>query len=356
MIRILPRRSNDVSYLTDDPAREIEGVRDGEAMWWWRAEGDARRADDILRGSSRGTLLGYDVIVAAPRPASCLLAVGTPEEQRGVVRAHRLAVDATLTYLDTYAARVRRTILGDTELLPTSVGDVAGFTHGINRLGDPHLHDHVLLAARARDYDRSLDARTLYDHVAAADSVYRGVLRASIRTETGRRSWRSFNGIEYVEGVDEGLRALWSGHNADRDPKKMWTRAEAHGQWQRDLERYEEAPQLLPPVRSDDHLHEHAFRSALDGHGRVYRHDLVRAWMDAATFGSTLPDLEASLDHHYPELRGSRPRDHEWISLARARSIRAVERTGPRALRPDLQRSREVLARSRDDTVRERSW
>ena len=356
MIRILPRRSADISYLTHDPAREIDGIRDGEAMWWWRNEDRAHFADGILRGSSRSTLVGYDVIVAAPRPASCLLAVGTLDEQRGVVRAHRLAVDATLTYLDTHAAGVRRTVLGETELLPTSFGDVAGFTHGINRLGDPHLHDHVLLGARARDYDRSLDARTLYDHVAAADAVYRGVLRSGIHAHTGCRSWRSFGGVEYVEGIDEGLRALWSGHNADRDDKKLWTREEAHSQWRRDLERYDEAPQLLPPARSNEHLHEHAFRSALEGHGRVYRHDLVRAWMNAATFGSTLSDLESSLDRHYPELQKSRSAAREWITQSRARSIREVESSGPRRLRDDDQRSREVPVRARESTSRDRSW
>ena len=41
MIRVLSRRSNDVSYFTDDRALEIEGLRDGGPGWWLRGAGDA---------------------------------------------------------------------------------------------------------------------------------------------------------------------------------------------------------------------------------------------------------------------------------------------------------------------------
>ncbi len=44
MIRVLSRRSNDVSYFTDDRALEIDGLRDGGPGWWLRGSGDAQRS------------------------------------------------------------------------------------------------------------------------------------------------------------------------------------------------------------------------------------------------------------------------------------------------------------------------
>ena len=65
------RRSNDVSYFTNDDAREIEGLRDGGPGRWLRGEGDpydARDVSRVLQTSPRSDVVGYDVIVAAPRP------------------------------------------------------------------------------------------------------------------------------------------------------------------------------------------------------------------------------------------------------------------------------------------------
>jgi len=71
MIRVLSRRSNDVSYFTDDRALEIEGLRDGEPGWWLRGAGDSgdpRCVAEVLRTSQRSSILGYDIVVAALVP------------------------------------------------------------------------------------------------------------------------------------------------------------------------------------------------------------------------------------------------------------------------------------------------
>ena len=73
MIRLMPRRSNDVTYFTRDAAREIEGLRDGDPGWWLRGGGDTRDPRDVARTfttSERSKVVGYDLVIAAPRPIS----------------------------------------------------------------------------------------------------------------------------------------------------------------------------------------------------------------------------------------------------------------------------------------------
>ena len=81
-----------MSYFTNDAARELDGVREGGPGWWLRGEGDTRdprTVERVLVTSERSRVQGYDVIIAAPRPISILLALD-PDGARGVVEAHRV--------------------------------------------------------------------------------------------------------------------------------------------------------------------------------------------------------------------------------------------------------------------------
>ena len=109
MLRLLPRRSNDVTYFTNDRAHELDGLRDGEPGWWLRGEGDTRLASDVARAlvtSERSAVYGYDLVIAAPRSISVLLAVD-PEHASGVVDAHRASVRSAVAYLEERALVVR---------------------------------------------------------------------------------------------------------------------------------------------------------------------------------------------------------------------------------------------------------
>ncbi len=354
MIRVIPRRSTDLSYLTNDPAYEIADCRTGPAQWWWRDATADRDPSKVLSPTARSHTVGWDIIVAAPRPASCLLAFGDHRDHVGVVRAHHAAVIATLTYLDEHALGVRRTVLGETDFLPAHFDNVVSFTHGMNRQGEPHLHDHVIVPSHSAAYRRSFDAHVFRQHVAAADAVYRASLRAGIEEHTGRRSWRSFSDRDYVEGVDEGVRALWSGHAPERGVKKLWGQDEARRHWASDLERYEPGPLITPPHHDLALVHEHTFRSVLDGTERVRYADVIEAAAHAIVFGASMQDITSFVDRHYAHHFD--PRDpSRWITLREARDIAVVERQGPRRVRDVPQRDRSVPSRERESVSRDRS-
>ena len=353
MIRLFVRRSTDISYLTNDEAGELDGPRDGPALWWPGRGSPDTAPEQVLGSRRRGSVVGYDLVVAAPRALSTLLGVGNNEEQRALVASHRGAVAASLDYLEERALVVRRTILGDAETMCTHWSSSVGFTHGINRAGEPHLHDHVLVPAQAKEYPLAIDGRALQSHLLAADALYRAQLRDAIGATTFRSAWRSFGGIEYVSGIDEGVRMLWPGRAADRLDKKMWSRAETVAQWRDDLKSYEAGPEVKMPTRARDRLNEHAFGAALESRNEIRRSDLVAAWANSATFGATAASVLLSVDHWYPELAKDHGLDGELISRTRARCAQEVSEHGARALlQPEIghnrSRERTSLVRSRD--------
>jgi hypothetical protein len=331
MIRLFTRRSADVSYLVRDAALELDGVRRGPAQW--APLGPARTDDPgrVLDGPP-GHVLGYDLVFAAPRPVSCLLAIGDEAEQRAVVAVHRAAVAGALTYLERRALVVHRRILGESEELPARWGGAVGFTHGVNRAGEPHLHDHVLVGARSREWRRQVDARALVGHLAAADALYRAGLREGVGRDTGRASWRSWRGQEHVAGVDEGVRATWPGRAADREPKRAWSREEILERWRSDLARAELVVAVPTPGRWRDTLDEHAFAGAFEGVGRIARQQVVEAWANAATFGATPVEVERAVDRWYPELAEERGFGTLALSTSRARMLGHVRTQGARPL------------------------
>ncbi len=351
------RRSNDVSYFTDDAAREIEGLRDGGPGWWLRGAGDPRDPRDVanvLVTTDRSAVHGYDIVVAAPRPISILLAVD-PEHAAGVVAAHRRSVGAAVDYLEEHSLVVRDRRDGADRDERGRWRAAVAYTHGINRHGEPHLHDHVLVGARPDGARVVLDSRALFAHTSAADAVYRMSLRHELSERTPWSAWRSFEGVEHVVGLDEGFRALWGGHHPQRGEKLHWSREDSLSHWGRDLERYEPLGVAGAPERRAT-LDEHAFAGALEGRTDVARRHVVEAWANAVTFGQDPTQLTRSLGALYPALEGSRGVREPTIPVRDARMIRDVREHGARPLDSSVleewrQRSRE-LPRSRDGRSR----
>ncbi len=291
MFRILVRRSNDVTYFTNDRALEIDGLRRGGPGWWLRGDGDARDAGDVasvLGTTERSSVQGYDIVVAAPRPISILLALD-PEHAPGVVDAHRDSVRAAVDYLEEHALVVRNRQGGDDRDENGRWRSIVSFTHGVNRHGEPHLHDHVLVGARPDGARSVLDSRGLYAHLRAADALYRASLRHELAQSTPWSAWRSFEGIEHVVGLDEGYRALWGGHHAQRGEKLQWDRDETVSAWRHDRERFVAQGELEAPSRRRT-LDEHRFAGALEGRPGVARRHVVEAWANAARFGQDAAD------------------------------------------------------------------
>jgi len=337
------RRSSDATYLTQDPARELEGLRDGGPQWWPRP-GPSGEVRDVFASTSRSDVVGYDVVVAAPRPLSILLAIDQHHAPE-IVAAHRASVAAAIDYLEERALVVRDRRGGEDRDLRAQWSSVVGFTHGLNRHGEPHLHDHVLVGARPDGATSVLDARSLFAHVPTADAVYRSSLRHEVGQRTPWRAWRSFRGVELVEGLDEGYRALWGGHHADRGEKLHWTRQETLDQWREDRQRFESVGALRAPAARST-LDEHAFAGALEGVFAPTRRHLVTAWANAAVHGQSARDLTAAIDNLYPSLVNARGVREPGLGLGEARMTALVRERGARPLARDeltrwTQRSRE---------------
>ncbi len=354
MLRLLPRRTNDVTYFTNDRAHELDGLRPDGPGWWWRGGGDARDPADVARvlaTSDRSTVHGYDVVVAAPRPISILLAVDS-EHARGVVEAHRASVAAALAYLEDRALVVRDRRGGVEHHEPARWSSVVSFTHGLNRHGEPQLHDHVLVGARPMGERNVLDSRALYAHAVAADALYRASLRHELAERTPWSAWRSFEGVERVAELDEGYRALWAGHHPERGVKLAWSREETIASWARDAERCESLGFVRAPEHDRAVLDEHRFAGSLEGRVDVARRHVVTAWADAARFGQHPRDLTRSVDELYPLLTGQGGVYERTIAVRDARMIATVRQIGPRPLERGQfddwrERSRE-LTRSRE--------
>jgi len=358
VIRLLPRRSNDVTYFTNDPALELEGLREGGPGWWLRGSGDTldpSRVASVLVTSERSTVHGYDVIIAAPRPLSILLAID-PEHARGVVEAHRVSVRSAVSYLEERALVVREWRGGEEHERSAQWESVVSFTHGLNRHGEPHLHDHVLVGARPDGSRNVLDSRALYAHAPSADALYRASLRHELAERTPWSAWRSFEGIEHVVGLDEGHRALWGGHHAERGKKLAWSRDQTMASWARDFERYESLGIVRAPTHGRDVLDEHRFAGQLEGRHDVARRHVLAAWANATTFGQNPRTLTESVNELYPTLLGRGGVHEPTIGVGEARMIGVLREHGPRPLERNefevwRQRSRERV-RSRDERSR----
>ncbi len=347
VIRLFRRTNRDLSYLTDDLAEEIATPRSGPAQWWIR--GADTSLDDLLARSPH--IIGYDLVIAAPRPTSALVVIGDVAERAGAVAAHRSGVSAAIDYLAERAVVQRFVVGGFDDVAARPWERAVGFTHGVNRNAEPHLHDHVLVSSTPGPSDRPLNQRTLWAHLETADSLYRAHLRAEITERTGRRAWRSFRGIEHVEGVDEGVRMLWPGRASDRPAKIHWREEQIREQWASDWAHYDAGPEA-PVPRGERHLiDEHRFGAALAWRDSISRRDVVRAFADAAVFGARAPSVSAAIDSLFPELNGATRA--QTISAARARMDRDVSERGPRPIDPHElaqwnERPSSVRPRSRD--------
>lgn len=334
MLRMFTRRSNDVAYFTDDHARELEGLRDGDAGWWLRGEGDVREPHDVakvLSTSDRSRIQGYDLVIAAPRPVSILVALD-PGNAPGVITAHRESVRATVDYLEDRALVVRDRRGGQERDERARWHSIVSFTHGINRHGEPHLHDHVLVGARPENALSVLDSRSLFVHVKAADALYRSSLRHELDERTPWAAWRSFQGIEHVEGLDEGYRALWGGHFNQRGEKLNWQREDVLATWEKDRERFESQGSVPAPHCNRTSLDEHCFAGSLEGRFDVARRHIVEAWSNAARFGQSPREMTKLIDEFYPALVHSRGVRELSIGVTQARMSGLVREKGPRPL------------------------
>lgn len=357
MLRLLPRRHRDVGYFLNDPARELDGVRRGGPGRFVVGAGDATRHHDVegvLRGTSKSEVIGYDLIVAAPRPVSILLATGTDDVQRTLVLAHQEAVKLALSYLEDRAIVVRERIRGEDREVSAPLDAAVAFTHGVNRAGEPHLHDHVLLGSTSRTVGRAFDRRVLTAHLPTADALYVAHLR-HIMTTSGTPIWRTFDGHIRVVGVDEGMLGLWPGGRGmrgAREAKTDWTRDAIIEKWSSRLSDLIPIHTHVVPERGRL-VDEHSLGATLESRRIITRRHLVEAWAHGATFGAPMEELATLIATYYPALEQDRGLSERSVSRSVAIPWGLIRESGARPL--DLDAARLWVHRSRNRDERSRS-
>lgn len=227
------------SYYLDAVANGAEDyyLGSGEAAGYWTGAGaqllglSGEVAPDDLRAvlagrdpvtdaqlvragtAKRPRVPGFDLTFSAPKSVSVLYALGTPKAAQAVVRAHEVAVEAALTYLESHATFTRRRRDGVVEEIPAEGLTVAAFRHRSSRAGDPQLHTHCVTAGMVRGVDGrwgSLDARWLYAEGRTAGFVYQAVLRGELTADLGLAWGEVRNGYAEIDGVDRQLLRMYS--------------------------------------------------------------------------------------------------------------------------------------------------
>jgi conjugative relaxase-like TrwC/TraI family protein len=160
---------------------------------------------------------GYDLTFSAPKSVSVVFGIAEGETQRRVVDAHRVAVDAALTYLEKEAVRVRRG-RGGHRVIEADGLLAAAFDHRTSRAGDPQLHTHVLIANKSRGVDgrwSALDGRLIYAHAKTAGYVYQAILRAELSDRLNIGWTRRMQGVAEIDGVPAEVLKVFSRRRAE---------------------------------------------------------------------------------------------------------------------------------------------
>ncbi|MGQ1799122.1 MobF family relaxase [Kocuria oceani] len=155
------------------------------------------------------TVAGYDLVFSPAKSVSLLWALGGDEARRAVEVAHNEAIAETLTFLEQEGTYTRRGRNGVRQI------DVQGglvatqFRHYDSRTGDPHLHDHVVVANKVMGADgkwSSVDGRTLYRMGVAASETYNAKVMEKVTTSLGVAATPRMAGgdepIYEIAGVD----------------------------------------------------------------------------------------------------------------------------------------------------------
>ena len=160
----------------------------------------AERADQVARieaeeqsrhGTRRAPVAGFDLTFSPSKSVSVAWALADPETKVQIYRCHRRAIDVVLAYAEREVFHSRSGTHGVVQEDIEGVVATA-FTHFDSRARDPQIHDHVVVANRARSTSdgvwRTLDSRGLFKSLVALSELHQGVL-SDLLTESLGWGW-----------------------------------------------------------------------------------------------------------------------------------------------------------------------
>ncbi len=186
-------------------------------------------AEERAKGSRfRTPVAGFDLTFSLSKSVSVAWALADSDTKARIYACHRRAIEVVLSYAEREVFHSRSGTNGVVQEDIEGVVAVA-FTHWDSRAGDPQLHDHVVVANRARSCSdgrwRTLDSRGLFKSVVALSELHHGVL-SDLLTEALGWGWegrtrRHSERLRYeVDGVGEALMAEFSQRSAAIEERK----------------------------------------------------------------------------------------------------------------------------------------
>lgn len=151
----------------------LEGKVDGQELGKWAR---SEKTGEMEREHRPG----IDLTFSAPKSVSLLAEVAGSEE---VSKAHDVAVERAIMYLERAAAQARATAGGVTSREDTGNLVVAKFRHDTSRELDPQTHTHAVvlnITQRADGQWRSISNEELLGHIKAAGAYYRAELAGQL--------------------------------------------------------------------------------------------------------------------------------------------------------------------------------
>ena len=166
-----------------------------------------------LTATNRTPVAGFDLTFSPSKSISTAWALADADTKATIYACHRRAIEVVLTYAEREVFHSRS---GRNGVVQEDVEGVVAtaFTHWDSRAGDPQLHDHVVVANRARSVSdgawRTLDSRGLFKSVVMLGELHQGVLADLLTQELGwdwdERSRRHSEQVRWeVAGVPETL-------------------------------------------------------------------------------------------------------------------------------------------------------
>ena len=189
-----------------------------------------RRPNEAERAprTNRTPVAGFDLTFSPSKSISTAWALADGDTKAAIYACHRRAIEVVLTYAEREVFHSRS---GRNGVVQEDVEGVVAtaFTHWDSRAGDPQLHDHVVVANRARSVSdgvwRTLDSRGLFKSVVMLGELHQGVLADLLTQELGwgwdERSRRHSEEARLeVAGVPETLMAEFSQRAAAIEERK----------------------------------------------------------------------------------------------------------------------------------------
>lgn len=166
----------------------------------------------------RNRVPGFDLTFAVPKSVSVLWALSDPLVQAEVTDACEAALDEAMGWLEREACFVRRgTNNRRANVDPAEFGTrrmvaegfvTAQFAHRTSRMGDPHLHWHVLVANTARGIDgrwTALDGTALYTAQRPVGVLFQTAMRRELSRRLGIEWGPMHNDSAEIAGIPARL-------------------------------------------------------------------------------------------------------------------------------------------------------